>query len=95
MKVGVEEFLTDIDISSSPNPFSNSTTINYSIDSPAQVRIHVYDNLGAKISTLIDELQDAGEQRAVFDGSNLAQGVYYYTLKIAEQVISGKMVLVR
>jgi hypothetical protein len=39
------------------------------------------NNLGQKITTLVQEIQDAGYHKAKFDGSNLASGVYFYRLQ--------------
>jgi hypothetical protein len=79
----------------SPNPFSESITINYKVSFPGIVKIHIYNSLGEKITTLIDEWQDAGSHRATFEAGNLPQGMYYYTIRIGERIESGKMMLIR
>jgi hypothetical protein len=78
-----------------PNPAITSTTINYSLDNPSIVIIDIYNSLGSKIANIMNEFQPAGEQKAVFDGTNYPSGVYYYTLRIGGKFESGKMVLVR
>jgi hypothetical protein len=59
-----------------PNPFNPSTTINYSLPAETYVSIKVYDITGKEITTLVSELQTAGEYQITFDGKNLASGVY-------------------
>ena len=63
-----------------PNPFNPSTNIKYSIPADAMVTLKVYDILGTEVSTLVNEYQQAGTFDVVFNGSNLASGVYYYQL---------------
>ena len=81
--------------SSFPNPFSETTRINYYLDNPAFVSIDIYNSLGNKIANILNEFKDAGEQEAVFDGSGFPTGVYYYTLKIGDRFESGKLVLIK
>ena len=85
----------NISISSSPNPFSQSTMINYQLAMPGRVVLKVYNNLGREISTLIDEFQDAGEHQAVLNAENLPQGIYFYKIQIDNATRSGKLLLIR
>lgn len=63
-----------------PNPFNPSTVIPYSITSAAHVSLVLYDVLGKKIATLIDEEQSPGEYRLTVssDDLHLSSGVYFY-----------------
>jgi photosystem II stability/assembly factor-like uncharacterized protein len=67
-----------------PNPFNNSTTIKYSISRRAKVSIKVYNVLGQQIINLVDEFKEPGIHSAVFNGTNLASGVYFYRLEITK-----------
>ena len=77
-----------------PNPFSQSTVINYQLLVPSNVILKVYDVFGNEVRTLVDEYQAAGSHSAVFRSENLPPGMYYYTLKISGSLQSGKMVKV-
>jgi len=55
----------------------------------------VYDILGNEISTLINEFQQAGTFDVVFEGSNLASGVYYYQLRAGEMTATKKLMLTK
>jgi len=79
----------------SPNPFSESTTIHYSLNEPAFVSINFYNSFGSKICSAVNEYQDSGEQQFVFDGRNYPSGLYYYTIQIGDRIESGKMVLIK
>ncbi len=76
-----------------PNPFTDNTTINYSLPQESVVSLVVYNQLGQVVQTLVNSTVGAGEQQAVFDGSQLPAGVYYYTLKAGNFVQTQSMTL--
>ena len=78
-----------------PNPFNPSTNIKYSVPTAGFVTLKVYDLLGREVSTLVNEQQQAGTFDVVFDGSNLASGVYYYQLKAGELTATKKLMLTK
>jgi hypothetical protein len=63
-----------------PNPFNPSTTIMYSIKDPGLVKIELFDILGRRVKTLVNEEKQSGEYKVNFTGNNLASGVYIYRL---------------
>ncbi len=79
-----------------PNPFNPSTVIPYRLSAAARVQLSVYDLSGRLLKTVVKGRQNAGNHRAVFDASGLANGVYYYRLYIEGQgVLSRKMLLLK
>jgi len=78
-----------------PNPFNPSTHIKYSIPADGVVALKVYDLLGREVSTLVNDYQQAGTFDVVFDGSNLASGVYYYQLTTGELTSTKKLMLTK
>jgi photosystem II stability/assembly factor-like uncharacterized protein len=67
-----------------PNPFNPTTTIEYELSRRSGVKLTVHDLLGRTVKTLVDQMQDAGIYRIVFDASGLATGAYFYTLETPE-----------
>jgi photosystem II stability/assembly factor-like uncharacterized protein len=65
-----------------PNPFNPSTKITYNIKEEANVTLKIYDILGVEIEVLVNEKINAGTYETIFDGSNLASGMYVYRLDI-------------
>ncbi len=63
-----------------PNPFNPATTINFGIPQSEHVTLTVYNLVGQKITTLVDEELTSGEYSVTFDASRLPSGVYFYTI---------------
>ncbi len=59
-----------------PNPFSNSTTISYKIDSPSNVRIELLNTLGQTIEVLREDYTDIGTYQLPLNVSTLSSGMY-------------------
>lgn len=78
-----------------PNPFNPATVIRYSIPDDVRVQLTVYNTLGQKVAVLTDEEQPAGYYETVFNGENLASGVYIVYLKAGYYVEARKMTLIR
>ncbi len=78
-----------------PNPFNPETTIRYKLTEQAWVEISIFDITGRKINTLVNEHQAAGAYSVRFDSSDLASGVYIYTIEAGDYRESKKMVVVR
>lgn len=78
-----------------PNPFNPSTVIKYQIPKAELVTIRVYDLLGKEVAALVNEQKEPGYYEAVFDGSNLASGLYFYKIEAGSFVETKKMMLIK
>ncbi|MDP4174957.1 MAG: T9SS type A sorting domain-containing protein [Bacteroidota bacterium] len=78
-----------------PNPFNSSTFITYSIPSYTNVELKLFDILGREILTLINQWQEKGKYKILFDASFLSSGVYIYVLKAGSFRESKKLILLR
>lgn len=68
-----------------PNPFNPSTTIDFALGKNAEVKLTIYNLLGQKVATLLDNRKlNAGNHTVVFDASKLASGVYFYRLEAGD-----------
>ncbi len=65
-----------------PNPFNPLTKIEFGLKDDGLVQLFVYNILGKKVKELVNEQLSAGYHKVVFDGGNLASGVYFYRLGI-------------
>jgi hypothetical protein len=69
-----------------PNPFNPATTIAYALPYDAKVNVTVFDMLGRRIATLVDDQQPAGHRTVQWDGRNaagmqVASGLYFCRLE--------------
>jgi hypothetical protein len=82
-----------------PNPFNPVTTIKYSVrtynHTPQHVNLSIYNLLGQKVATLVDERQQAGYHQVEWDASGFANGIYYYQLRAGSYVKTEKMILLK
>lgn len=65
-----------------PNPFNPSTMLRYSLPVESNVQLVVYNSLGQKVSSLVNERKNAGSYEVLLDGSLLSSGVYLYSINI-------------
>jgi len=78
-----------------PNPFDATTTICFSAPNREKVTLKIFDLLGNKIATLLDEEVNAGEHTVIFDSQDLPTGVYFYRIQAGKSVDSKKLVILR
>ena len=77
-----------------PNPFRTAATIRYEVPRRTHVRLAVYDALGRRVRTLVDEEQK-GRQEVSFAAEDLASGTYFYRLEADDRGLGKSMVLVQ
>lgn len=65
-----------------PNPFNPTTKIEYSIPVDGKVNILIYDMAGREVLNLVNSVQTAGFYSVVFNGANLASGIYFYRINV-------------
>ena len=65
-----EETKNSFDLKSFPNPFASTTEINYSLSAPTMVQVNVFDKLGNKVRSLVQESQVSGTHSVVWDGNH-------------------------
>lgn len=78
-----------------PNPFNPTTSIRYALKQAGAVKIELYNTLGQKVRTLVDEVKPAGTYTLQVDAASLASGVYFYRIQTSEFQQTRKMVLMR
>jgi PKD repeat protein len=76
-----------------PNPFNESTTINYSISSDAMIEIYVTDLLGKRVVSVENTKKSAGNYTTVLHSDNLSGGMYLLQMK-ADNKLSTKKIIV-
>ncbi len=78
-----------------PNPFNPSTKINFGLKKSTNVEINVYNILGNKVATLVNEFKPAGNHSVLFNAKNLSSGIYFYKIVTNEFVQTRKMLMLK
>jgi hypothetical protein len=83
-----------------PNPFNPTTYIQYSLPTKTKVEMNIYNLLGANLRTLVNTEQPAGNYLVLWDGIDdmgrrVGSGIYFYKLKVGNQILMRKMTLIR
>ena len=90
-----------------PNPFNPSTKIPFTVfgsqftaHSPIHTSLKIYNILGQKVRTLMDEERLPGIYQAIWDGKDdagedVTSGIYFYQLKVKDQIHTKKMLVLR
>jgi hypothetical protein len=78
-----------------PNPFNPSTRISFQVPEKSNINVSIYDILGNKITTLLNEIKQPGQYDITFDASRLSSGVYFYKLQSDKFVITKKMAFIK
>ena len=78
-----------------PNPFNPSTTIKYQLPRMSYVTLQIYDILGRKVSTLVNEIKQAGYYSVAFDAASLSSGFYFYKITANTFTQTKQMMLIK
>ncbi len=77
-----------------PNPVVNNAFVDFTLPNAANVRVELYDVFGNPVKTLFtSDLTEAGVHQVSFQTNDLVSGVYYCTLRTAEQVETTKFII--
>jgi transglutaminase-like putative cysteine protease len=83
-----------------PNPFNSGTTISYHLKEDLKVSLAIYNIMGQKVRTIVDDHQKAGGHQSVWHGqddggSPVASGVYFCKIQAGEKVEARQLLLLR
>ncbi len=78
-----------------PNPFNSTTTIEFTLPRSEFTELKVFNILGESVSTPVSKELNQGNNTCIFDGKNLASGIYYYQLVAGDYREVKKMILIR
>ena len=78
-----------------PNPFNPATTIRFALVETGQAELAVFDLLGRRVATLVDEVLPGGSYEVRFDAAGLPSGMYVYRLTAGGRTSVRRMALVR
>jgi hypothetical protein len=100
VETGLQENLgipTQVELNQNyPNPFNPTSIIRYGVPEISNVRLEVFDVLGRKVMTLVNnETKQPGRYNIQFDAGRLASGIYIYRLAVGNKVLTKQMTLIK
>lgn len=78
-----------------PNPFNPATNIKFSLPKASMVRMAVFDMLGRKVATLVNEQKAAGRYTVRFEAGSLSSGTYIYRIEAGSFTQTKKLMLIK
>jgi hypothetical protein len=83
-----------------PNPFNPSTEIKYSLAESSEIKILIFNPIGEKIKTLVNQFQTTGDYKVRWDGTDeknkqVSGGVYYYRIISGFNSLTKKMIKIQ
>jgi len=78
-----------------PNPFRDRTTLYYSVTESGPVKLDIYNTMGQKLQTVVNENKEAGNYRVSLHAESLSAGIYFYKLTANGQQKVKKMTVIR
>jgi hypothetical protein len=78
-----------------PNPFNPLTKIKFALPKAVQVQLDVFNTLGQKVATIVNDHLNAGVHTVHFNAGNLASGMYFYRIQAGKFMDIKKMILLQ
>ncbi len=78
-----------------PNPYKTHTTIPFNLARMAEVRLTIYDVLGQKKATLLNQEMPQGKHNIAFNADGLTPGLYLYQLEVENKTMVKTMALTK
>jgi len=85
----------DFQLTSFPNPISQSATIEFTLSKHTNVNLQIVDDCGRLVETLVNEPMEQGKHSIHFDRKNLASGLYYYSLTADNRRKTNKLIITK
>lgn len=76
-----------------PNPFNNSSVITYTLNETSNVSVQITDVTGKVVQTITPGTQVAGTYTMTIDATTLADGMYFYTFTVGNEIVTKQMVV--
>jgi hypothetical protein len=84
---------SDLRLAARPNPFTNTTTISYTLPRPGNVSLKLYDVTGKLVNTLASGYRNAGTSSLIVPRSSLSSGIYLLKLVTENTIITSKLII--
>jgi hypothetical protein len=86
---------SDLELKNYPNPVSETTTIEFVLNSKANVNLQLWEAYGRLLEVIVNETMQEGKHTVLFNKKNFKPGIYYYSLTADKRRKTNKMVIVK
>lgn len=76
-----------------PNPFNESTTIEYELEEDGMVNLAIYNQFGQQMAVMVDERQRSGKHHVVWNAEGIPSGIYYCRYQHGNKTGTSKLIL--
>jgi len=88
----IEEIVKTNGLCIIPNPLGSSSIVTYSLENNSPVILKILDLSGRLVVSLVNEYQQQGEHRVIFNSEEIKPGVYFCTLKTNNGILTKKII---
>ncbi len=92
-KINKTEGMNQFKLKNYPNPFKNSTNIEFTNNKPNMISLDIYNYTGLKIDTLVNTFLPAGKYFFRYDTKHLVPGIYFAKLHVGDYVVTNKLLI--
>jgi len=85
----------NLQLSISPNPISNSSTIYFSLSQSQKVSLKIFDVNGRLVTTLSDATFESGEHELVWSAAEMNDGIYFLQIQSEESLKTEKLIVAK
>ncbi|UCE67504.1 MAG: T9SS type A sorting domain-containing protein, partial [Candidatus Zixiibacteriota bacterium] len=78
-----------------PNPFNPITEFEFGIPVASHVTLEIFNIMGQKVTTLVNDYHKPGMYNVIWNGSNAASGIYFYRIEAGDYIETRKMLLLK
>jgi len=76
-----------------PNPMSNTAIIEFTLETPANVQIAIYNSVGQEVRSVLSEERSSGRHTITIDRGDLNHGLYFYSIKAGNKAETQKLMI--
>ncbi len=78
-----------------PNPFNSTVTIRYEMPTAGKVQLEIFNLLGQKVATLVNDFRDMGTYSQQWNATDVPSGVYFYRFRTGSHFETHKLLLLK
>jgi hypothetical protein len=86
---------SSLTLSAHPNPFNATTQIRFDLPQAVLVNLTIFDVLGRRVETLLNDTRPAGSHHMEWNAENQAAGIYFARMQAGDHIRTTKLLLLK